>query len=172
MQENNMAKTALHYGAMSGLTVFMFFMLLHFSGSNIFGSGSILGLWIPIVFISIATRFHRDHNLGGAMTYGQGFSIGIFTTLFSATLFGLAFYLFGTFYEGSLLSAYKTQAAISLEDGKDILSDSLYEKAMDSIDLVTMSSLAFSESFNKLLGGGFISLITAAIFMRKKQVIE
>ncbi len=172
MNENNVAKTALHYGAMSGLTVFLFFMLLYFSGFNIFGPSSILGLWIPVVFIVLATRFHRDHHLGGAMTYGQGFSIGLLTAFFSATLFGLAFYLFGTIYESGLLSSYKTQAAISLEDGKGILSDSLYEKAMESIDLVSMSSLAFSESFNKLLGGAIISLITAAVFRRKKPIIE
>ncbi len=172
MNDNNLAKTALHYGAMSGLSVFLFFMVLYFGGMNIFGAASILGIWIPVIFIIIATKFHRDHNLGGAITYGQGFSIGLFTSLFSATLFGLAFYLFGTIYEGSLLSSYKTQAAISLEDGKGILSDALFEKAMDSIDLVTMSSLAFSESFNKLLGGGLVSLITAAIFRRTKPVIE
>lgn len=172
MNDNNLAKTALHYGAMSGLSVFLFFMVLYFSGMNIFGPASMLGLWIPIVFIVLSSRFHREHNLGGVMTYGQGFSIGVFTAFFSATMFGLAFYLFGTIYEGGLLSAYKTQAALSMEEGKALLSDSLYEKAMDSIDMVTMSSLAFSEAFNKLLGGFIISLITAAIFRRTKPEIE
>lgn len=172
MNENNLAKTALHYGAMSGLSVFLFFMVLYFSGFNIFGPASILGLWIPVIFIALASRFHRDHHLGGYMTYGQGFSIGLFTAFFSATMFGLAFYLFGTIYESGLLASYKTQAGMSLEEGKGILSDSLYEKAMESIDVITMSSLAFSESFNKLLGGGIISLITAAIFRRTKPVIE
>ncbi len=172
MKENYFVKTALHYGAMSGLSVFMFFMVLYFTGNNIFSSTSLLGIWIPIVFISLATRFHRDHHLMGAINYGQGFGMGIMTTFFSATLFGLAFYLFGTLYEGDLLSAYKLQASMSLEEGKSLLSDSLYDKAMESIDLVTMASLSFSESFNKIIGGIIISLITAAVFRQQKQEIE
>jgi hypothetical protein len=167
MKESNLVKTAMHYGAMSGLSVFMFIILLHFTGLNIFGIGSMMGIWIPVIFIVLATRYHRDHNLGGYMTYMQGFTIGLFTAFFSATLFGLAFYLFGTVGDNSILAAYKIQAGQSIEEGKSILSDQLYEKAMESIDLVTMSSLAFSEAFNKLLGGVVISLVTAAVFKRK-----
>lgn len=168
MKDGNMVKIALHYGAMSGLAIFAFLMGLHFAGYNIFGSGSIFGIWIPIVFIVLATKYYRDHVLGGNLTYGQGFTIGLFTSIFSATLFGLAFYIFGTLLDHSVLDIYKIQTEQSLAEGKGILSESLYEKVMDSIDLVTISSLSFSESFNKLLGGVIISLVTAGVFSRKK----
>jgi hypothetical protein len=172
MGESTMLKTAIHYGSLSGIAVILFYMMLYFSGFSVFGQMSILGIWIPVVFLVMATRFHRNHHLGGTMTYRQGLSIGFTTTVFSATLFGLFFYLFGTVYDMSLLESYKTQAAESLEQGKDLLSDKMMDKAMESIDLVTMSSLAFSEAFNKMISGVIATLIIAAMFRRKPQIIQ
>ena len=170
MEGNLSIKTALHYGALSGLSVFLFFLVIYFSGYNVFGAAPFLGFWIPVVFIVLATRFHRDHNLAGSMSFWQGFSIGLFTTFFSATLFGLAFYLFTLVYAPDLLEIYKTQAELSMEEGKALLSEAMYEKAMEGIEQVTLGSLAFSESFNKVIGGVLISLVTAAIYRRKPQV--
>lgn len=167
MNQSNLTRTALHYGVMSGLAVFLFNFLLYASGNNIFGPISMLGIWIPVVFIVIATRFHRDQNLGGTLSYGQGFSIGILTTVFSATLFGLCFYLFSVLYATELIEFYKSQAAEGLEQGKDFVSEALLDQAMEGLEQATMSSLAFSESFNKFLWGGVVSLITAAVMRRK-----
>ena len=167
MNQSNLTRTALHYGVMSGLAVFLFNFLLYASGNNIFGPISMLGIWIPVVFIVIATRFHRDQNLGGTLSYGQGFSIGILTTVFSATLFGLCFYLFGVLYATELIEFYTSQAAEGLEQGKDFVSEALLDQAMEGLEQATMSSLAFSESFNKFLWGGVVSLITAAVMRRK-----
>jgi hypothetical protein len=171
MGQNNLFRTAMHYGSMSGIAVFLFYMLLYFSDFNIFGTMSVLGVWIPVLFLVLATRFHRNHNLAGTITYGQGIAIGFSTTVFSCTLFGLAFYLFGALYDPNLLESYKSQAAESLEAGKAILSDKMMDTAMESIELVTMESLAFSESFNKLILGILASLIIAAIFRRTPQPV-
>jgi len=167
-----MFKTAIHYGSLSGIAVVLFYMTLYFSGFSIFGQISLLGIWVPIVFLSMAVKFHRNHNLKGNMTYRQGLSIGFLTSIFSVTLFGLFFYLFGTVYDVTILEVYKSQAALSLEQGKDLLSDKMLDKAMESIDLVTMSSLAFSEAFNKLIVGVIATLIIAAIYRRKPQTIQ
>ena len=167
MNESNFIKTALHYGALSGIGIFLFYMLLYFMGYNLFGPATMAGIWIPAVFVVLAMKFHRDSNLKGSITYGQALLMGFITTLFSASLFGLAFYLFGTLVDPGILDNYQQQAALSIEEGKSILSETMYEKAMESIELVTVGSLAFSESFNKILGGGIISLIAAAILQRK-----
>ena len=170
MNNPNLIKTSLHYGALSGIAVFLFFIGLYFSNINVFGPLTTLGVWIPVVFIVIATKFHRSQNLNGSMTYGQGLLIGISTTLFSSALFGLSFYLFGSLVAPELLELYRSQAAQSLEEGKSLLSESLMDKAMDSIELVTLSSLAFSESFNKVVWGTVISLITAAVYKKSNVV--
>jgi len=170
--EGNLFRTAIHYGSYSGLAVILFNIVLYISNFSLFGASSVLGIWIPVVFLVMATRFHRDHNLGGALQYKQGLSIGFMTTLFSVLLFGLLFYLFGTLVDNSLLDSYKVQASASLEEGKSLLSDKMMDKAMESIDSMTMASLAFSEAFNKFIGGVIATLVISAIFNRKPPTIQ
>jgi hypothetical protein len=172
MGENRVFRTALHYGSLSGIAIVIFYAVVYFSGFSVFGQVSLLGIWIPIVFLVLAIRYHRDHNLGGFMGYRQGLSVGFMTTVFSATLFALTFYLFGTLFDSNLLESYKSQAAESLEEGKSLLSEKMMDKAMESIDTMTMSSLAFSEAFNKMLGGVIATLVIALIFRRKPQTIS
>ncbi len=172
MSEGKMFKTAIHYGSLSGIAVIVFYIALYYGGFNVFGQMSFLGVWIPIVFLVMATKYHRSHNLGGFMTYRQGLAVGFATTIFSITLFGLFFYLFGTVIATNLLDLYKSQAAESLEQGKGLLSERMMDKAFESIDTMTISSLAFSESFNKMIGGVIATLIIAAIYRRKQQSIN
>ncbi|MDQ3050639.1 MAG: DUF4199 domain-containing protein [Bacteroidota bacterium] len=172
MSEGKMFKTAIHYGSLSGIAVIVFYMALYYGGFNVFGQMSLLGVWIPVVFLVMATKFHRSNNLGGFMTYRQGLSVGFATTIFSITLFGLFFYLFGTVIDANLLDSYKSQAAESLEQGKEILSERMMDKAYESIETMTISSLAFSEAFNKMIGGVISTLIIAAIYLRKQQPIH
>lgn len=165
MNQSPLMKTALHYGVLSGLTYFVFYLLLYLTGMNVFGMAGFLGIWIPVVFIILATRNYRESQPGLQLRYGQAFAVGIFTTLFSSSLFGLCYYIFGTLYATDLLELYRIQAELSLEEGKNILSENMMDLAMEGIENTTMSSLSFSESFNKLLWGGVVSLITAA-FLR------
>ncbi len=170
MGESNLVKTAIHYGSLSGIAVVIFYMVLYFSGFSVFGQMSLLGVWIPVVFLVMATKFHRNQNLGGFLTYRQGVAIGFFTTIFAVTLFGLFFYLFGTVYDATLLESYKMQAEVSLNEGKALLSEKMMDKAMESIDIITMSSLAFSEAFNKMILGVIATLIIAAVFRRNQPI--
>jgi uncharacterized membrane-anchored protein YitT (DUF2179 family) len=168
MNESSLMRTGLHYGSLSGLAIFGFYLAVYLAGYNIFGGVTMLNVWIPVVFIVLATRHQRDRIQGGLISYGQAFATGMATTFFSATLFGLSFYLMGKVFDHSLLDVYKIQAEMSMEEGKEILSEALLEKAMESIDLVTMESLAFSEAFNKMVWGGIVTLVTAGM-MRKKD---
>lgn len=172
MGEGNKIKSALHYGSLSGIAIVLFNMVLYVSGFNIFGQMGLLGIWIPIVFLVMATRYHREHTLSGRMSYRQGLSIGFATTIFSVTLYALCFYLFGTIYETNLLDSYKSQALESLHQGEHLLSEKMMDKAIESIDIMTMATLAFGEAFNKMIGGVIATLIIAAVFRRKQQIIQ
>jgi len=169
MNTDNLTKTALHYGSLCGLSMFGFYALLHYSGFNIFGNISLTGIWIPLLFIIRALKTHRNVNLGGSMNYGQGFRMGITTSFFSALLFGLLFYLWGVFLETGLANEYKIYASQSLEQGRELLSDSFVEQALDSIEEATISSLAFSESLSKVFGGVLITLIAAGFLKRQNN---
>jgi hypothetical protein len=169
MGDQGVYRTALYYGTLGGIAIFIFYIVLYISNLNVFGPVSMLGIWIPVVFLVKATRFHRDHNLSGIMTYRQGLSIGFFTTAFYVILFGLAFYLFGVLYAGDLVEMYRTAALASEKAGREVFSESIIDQTMESIELVNMATLAYSQAFLKLVGGILITLITAAIFCRSRQ---
>ncbi len=166
MSETSSIRAGLYYGSLSGLAVFVFYMTVHLAGFNIFGAITLLNIWIPVVFVILAIRHQRDKIFGGIISFGQAFKAGMVTTFFASLLFGLGFYLFGKIFDHGILNTYKIQAELSMEEGKKILSQSLVDKAMESIDMATMESLTMSEAFNKLLWGVVVSLVAAAIMKR------
>ena len=169
MGDQAVYRTALYYGTLGGIAIFLFYIVLYISNLNLFGPVSMLGVWIPVVFLIKATRFHRDHNLSGFMTYRQGISIGFFTTAFHVTLFGLAFYLFGVLYAGDLIGMYKSAALDSEEAGRAVFSENIIDQTLESIEAVNMATLAYSQSFVKLVGGILTTLVIAAIFRRSPK---
>jgi hypothetical protein len=172
MSETSSVRTGLYYGSLSGLAVLVFYIAVHLAGFNIFGAITMLNIWIPVVFIILAIRHQRDRVFAGIISFGRAFKAGIATTFFAALLFGLGFYLFGKIFDHGILNSYKMQAELSMEEGKKVLSEGLIEKAMESIDMTTMETLAMSESFNKVLWGGVVSLLAAAVMKRNVELFE
>ncbi len=169
MNEQGVYRTALYYGTLGGIAVFAFHILLYISHINIFGPASVLGIWIPVVFLVKATLFHRKQNLAGHMTYRQGISIGFFTTAFHVLLFGLAFYLFGVLYAGDLVEMYRSSVLDSLQAGSVYLSEKIINQTRDSIELTNIGNIAYGQAFLKLVGGIVTTFITAAIFRNTRQ---
>jgi len=171
VNRGNQTKVALHYGVMSGLTSILVFVLIYFSGNSPLGQSSWLGVWVPVVFIPLAIKFHRNKNLEGYITFGQGFFTGIKTTFFAALLFSLLVYLFGAVIDGNLLESYKEEAMVGMEEVRPYFSENMIDAALENLDKMTMSSVAFNEFLTKMLGGAIISLIAAAAYRKKADLI-
>lgn len=169
-------RTALQYGAYSGLSCFAFFLLLYYSGHNPLGKWSWLGAWIPIVFIAVGTKHFRDVVLDGYINYGKALSIGTLISAAAAITFSLLVYCFGSVIATSLAEMQFNDAVNTLEKGKDILGEEWYEKTMtqleESKNTITTASIAFNDFFSKSLGGFIVSLIVAAFYKREKPFFE
>jgi len=167
---NPTGKVMLNYGAMSGLCSFVFFLMLQGMGWNALGQASLLGSWIPVVFICLATGKLRDHFLGGFITYGQAFRLGFLTACSGAFLFALILYIYGTAVNHELIEVYKSDVLEDLEKTKSILNDTIYEASMESLDKTTMFTIASSAFFSKTFGGLLVSLITAGFYRRTPMI--
>lgn len=159
-------RTALNFGAMSGISSFALFVILYVKGINPLGPSSWLGAWIPVVFISISTRYYRDRILGGFIKYWEGFRTGMLTAICSSFLFALFIYSFAKLYGADIVELFKADAIQALEDTKYILGDDLYDEGMSSIDKVNIGTIAANDFFTKMLGAVLVCFITAAAYRK------
>jgi hypothetical protein len=172
MTNNCLSKTAVNYGAMSGLASFIVFLALYFKGVNPLGNASWLGVWIPIVFIILSTKFYRTQCLEGFITYGQAMKIGLWTSFAAALLFSLLVYIFVTIIDGNVLELYKNEIRSGLEEIKYMLSKQLYEQLMENNEKETIAMIAYKDFFMKMVGGLIVSFITSAMYRKLPDEIQ
>lgn len=165
-------KVLLNYGTMAGIAGFVAFAFYYAMGYNPIGNISWLTAWIPIVFIYLGTKNHREQMLGGSMTFGQGFLAGMLITLIWATLAGMLAYLFGAVIDSSFVELAQEEAYEQIEQARGFMGDNLVEVALSEVEKMTLGSMIQGDVFNKLFGGVFISLIIAAINKRKVDFFE
>lgn len=166
-------RTALNYGAISGMASFVFFLLLYFAGMFPLGYASWLGAWIPIVVMVMATKQYRTLN-GGLINYWTAWRVGFLTAACGGFLFCLLVYIFGSVAVTDFLNQFKEYNMTLLEKSRDmsieVLGEGMYESTLENLDKQTLSSVAMQEFMNKSLGGIITGFITAAILQRKSTI--
>lgn len=85
-----MNKTVLTYGIIAGLIVSAMMWFTLGRGSHDFDKGMWIGYTTMVVAFStiyIAVKGHRDKQLGGAISFGRAFLIGLYITLIASTMY-------------------------------------------------------------------------------------
>lgn len=176
MNNQPLLKTALKYGAIAGLGNFVFFLLLYFMGKNPLGNWSWAGVWITILVLVFGTKYHRNNDLGGYMSYGRGLGIGMLIIAFNALLFALLAYCFGTIIDSSIPQMMINEFMESMEKARKFLGEDKYQTIMDTFeknkDQFTMGKVALGDFETKVIGGFIECLIIAGIFTRKRPMFE
>jgi len=169
MNQPPVFKTAMNFGAMSGLSCFAMFLILYFTGSNPLGQISWVGVWIPIVFIVLGSRHYRNHEGQGYISYWQGFRVGFLTASCGAFLFALLVWTFATVIDANIIERFKEESLLYLEQteklSRSVFGSSIYDASVENIEKITTESIAAQEFWNKTFGGLIVSFITAA-FLR------
>lgn len=178
------------YGLYLGIVMVIFSLILFLLNIKPVGFTApiILGLVsIAITFLGIffSTKKIRNEVLGGEMTYGQGFVIGVLVIFFAAILSAVYNYIQTTIidpdYMRTILEEQK-EWMYEFMSSKGVADDQI-EKAMESIDEKMVNTNPIKTIFTNIISstvfGAIISLITAAILKKKKdnpfagsQVIE
>ena len=172
-----MFRYGLHYGGILGASSFAMFLIIYLTGNNPLGNASWLGAWIPAVVIAVAVKSYRTHEGEGFISYGEGFRTGLITALLGGVLSALLIYIFCTLFDSTLVERFKADSLAQLElmEGqfKSMLSDKMYDQAVDAYNNIDLQSIAMNDFFNKLLSGIILSLIIAAVYKRNKpQILE
>lgn len=149
-------KTALNFGAISGMASFVFFLLLYFTGIFPLGYGSWLGAWIPVVVMIMATKSYRSLN-ENQISYWTAWRVGFLTAACGGFLFSLLVYIFGVVPVPDFLDQCKAYNLEMLEKTRemtiDVMGEKMYDATVENVEKQTLSSLAMQEFMNKSFGG-------------------
>lgn len=175
MQGPPVIKTALNFGALSGLGSFLVFLIIYALGFNPLGPSSWLGAWVPVVFMVWSSLYYRNRENGGYLIYWSGFRLSFLTASFSAFVFGALAWSFVSVIDGSILDHHKQEllSALELSEGlmKSMMGEVAFEQSIESITKMNMGDVVTSDIFNKILGGLLVVFIVAA-FVKRDPVFK
>jgi phosphoglycerol transferase MdoB-like AlkP superfamily enzyme len=167
----------LLYGAIMGVISIIFSLIMYITGYMPVGikSGLITALItiiILIIFISFGMKSYRDKALGGNITFGQAFLVGILIVIISTLISSLYTLLFTTVIDPDYMGRVMEATRNSTYDMMNNMgaSDADIEDALERFDkrVAKMTPIrTFFQGFIwPLILGAIVSLIVAA-FTRK-----
>lgn len=115
-----MKKTVLRFGLMSGLVIFVLFLLsyLIFGSSTDYDTREVFGyaaIIISLLFVFFGIRHYRDKENGGLLSFGKGMKVGVLITLMPAIVFGLFSVIYAEFINPDFTETYYSHYLAELQ---------------------------------------------------------
>ncbi|MBE2228189.1 MAG: DUF4199 domain-containing protein [Ignavibacteria bacterium] len=178
-----MGKKILFYGLIAGGVLTVLFLLSHMLfmknfSAEMWETGEIIGyssMLIALTAIFFGVKTYRDKVLGGKITFGRAFTLGIGISAVAAFIFGVYVYILYTAIapdlSGKMIEIYREKIKTSGQT-QEVISRQLEEFDKES----ALWNNPYLQSFVMLLTvfmiGVVISLVTAVILKKKIPIIE
>lgn len=171
-----MKKTVLTFGVLSGvLSAAMMFATVPFVEQIGFDRGVVVGytaIVISFLFVYFGIRSYRDDVLGGKITFGTGFNVGILITLISCAFYVAGWLVvyynfmpdFGQKYAAYIVESARASGASQAEIDTAITRG---KEAMEMLkNPMTNAAVTFTEPFPV---GLIITVISAAVLRKPEK---
>lgn len=170
MNKNNAFFNAtMTWGAVLGIALVVFQLIMYFV--NPLSTSSVVqfvtfALIFTIVFYGM--KQHRDANLGGFLSYGQGVGFGALTGCFAGIIVGFYSFLLYKFIDPTLIDKMMVLAEEQMLAQNPNMSDEELEMALSiSQKMTSPFFLLIFSAIGIAFWSTLISLIVAAIHKRK-----
>jgi hypothetical protein len=165
-----MKKVVLVYGVFAGIALIILSIILQMSlGEHNMITGYVT-MVLSLLMVFFGIKSYRDQHLGGRMTFGQGFKVGILITLIASVFYVVGWEIYSSLYMPNFMDDYAASTLKEMKaDGASAakISETMAEmeqwKEMYKNPLVRYG-LVFLEIFPV---GLLVTLISAAILKRK-----
>ncbi|MCC7501144.1 MAG: DUF4199 domain-containing protein [Flavobacteriales bacterium] len=113
-----MKKIVLTYGIIGGVIVSAMMWLTLGSGKHDFDNGMWIGYTTMVIALStifFAVKAHRDKHLGGSISFGKAFLVGLYITLIASTMYVASWLLLSATTEQDFMQAYYEHEKVQME---------------------------------------------------------
>jgi hypothetical protein len=159
---------SMGYGLILSLAMIVFSLVLFLLDLHMKPGINYVSYLILIAGLLLAQLNFRNKHLGGYITYGKAFNVGMLTSLCVAFIVGFYTYIFFKFIDPGAMELAMTMAEQRMMDQGS--SEAEIEQGMNFIQsMQTPGMFTFLAFAGNLLIGMVISLVTA-IFVKKEDL--
>lgn len=165
-------QVAVKWGIILAIISVIYSFVLQFSGQITNQALTWVGYVFVIVILVLAIREYKTAN-GGFMRFGEGLTVGLFTSVVSSVISSIFTYVYIKFIDDSMLTTIK-QAAMNEMAKNPNLSAEQMDAAMNNPMMDFFMSpewILIGGLFGGIIGGLLISLVISAI-MKKENPEE
>jgi hypothetical protein len=170
-----MKKVVLIYGVFAGIALILLSIVLQMSlGEHSMVTGYVT-MVLSLLMVFFGIKSYRDQHLGGQMTFGQGFKVGILITLIASLFYVVGWEIYSALYMPNFMDDYSAKAIEQMR--ADGMSAAKITEKMAEMEQwkewyknpAIRYGLVFLEIFPV---GILVTLISAAILRRKDNSVS
>lgn len=113
-----MKRIILTYGIIAGVIVSAMMWITLGSGKHDFDNGEMIGYTTMVIALStifFGVRAYRDKHLGGAISFGKAFLIGLYITLVASTMYVASWMLMSATTDQDFMAQYAEHMKAKME---------------------------------------------------------
>ena len=169
----SMNSTVIRYGLIGGLLFIIVALIGNMTGLSSPTSmmsvlfNMLIGLVLFVGLMVVAIRYHRDKDLGGYITFGRAFLVGLLVALISGTVSNLVNY----FYITVIDPEYMTNMVRDMQGMYEGLgmSEEQIEAAMAQVQNLTPGRIMLQGLIAQIVMGSIVAAIVGAVMKRKPE---
>lgn len=172
-----MRKLVLTFGLIAGLIVpGIMSIAWSFNETHSFDGGEIVGYSSMIIAFStifVAVKSYRDNHLGGVITFGQGFKIGIYITLIASALYVLWWMIYSNTVYTTFMEDYAKYSLEKLQSSgaSPAAIDAARKEMQEFMELYKNPFIKVGMTFIEIFPVGLVISLLSAVILRKKEVL-
>lgn len=178
-----MKKIVLIYGGIGGLIIAaMLFITMPMAMEGKMENGELIGYTTMVIALStifIGVKMYRDKHLGGIISFGKAFLVGLYITLVASVLYAAGWELYLAIHgiSGNEFMEYYTQCQADQLEKSGASSEKIAEMQAQSQSFMTWYNnpvlrFLWTMMIESFPVGLIVALISAAILKKKPQTIN
>jgi len=165
MPPQTIKQIGVHYGAITGLVLAAFTMMLMIIGPVIGNPFGFVSYILLIGGIYLGHKFFKEQN--EFMTYGQGLGLGVIISAITGLISGLGSFLYIKLIDNSIIGLLKDEIVLGMEE--DGTPDDVIDTLMPYFEVVISPlGILFANLLDALIMGFIFSLLIS-VFTKKEN---